>query len=185
MASITNRYRYYQVWHMLQNVTRSLQSVSGITQCGSYYTVRRNKLKCKYLPCSFAYAFSICHQTLTETLLKFGLLDSCTVGSQFVMRKLNNKTILNSIFKGLLRAGQGVSVEEENTLPSNLKMCYIKLYTSKRDFKIQASDMKCRVSFADVIFFFQYILTIITLQQTILSLILAFSRLTLIKLIQI
>ena len=61
MASITNRYRYYQVWHMLQNVTRSLQSVSGITQCGSYYTVRRNKLKCKYLPCSFVYAFSICH----------------------------------------------------------------------------------------------------------------------------
>ena len=84
-----------------------------------------------------------------------------------------------------MRAGQGISVEEESTPPSNLKMCYIKLYTSKRDFKIQASDMKCRVSFADVIFFFQYILTIITLQQTILSLILAFSRLTLIKLIQI
>lgn len=187
MASITNRYRYYQVWHMLQNVTRSLQSVSGITQCGSYYTVRRNKLKCKYLPCSFVYAFSICHQALTETLLKFGLLDSCTVGNQFVMRKLNNKTISNSIFKGLLRAGQGISVEEESTPPSNLKMCDIKLYTSKRDFKIQASDMKCRVSFADVIFFFQYILTIITLQQIfmILSLILAFSRLTLIKLIQI
>ena len=154
MASITNRYRYYQVWHMLQNVTRSLQSVSGITQCGSYYTVRRNKLKCKYLHCCFAYAFSICHQALTETLLKFGLLESCTVGSQFVMRKLNNKTMLNSIFKGLLRAGQRMSVEEENTLPSNLKMCDIKLYTSKRDFKIQASHVKCRLSFAVVIAFF-------------------------------